>query len=319
VSRSTFLHPARASWAWAISLAIALAGVAKTLPLRADEAVFATPQEALSAFSAALASQDGQGLLALFGPEHRDELLGGDPAAVRQSLGLLKAAAAQDLRLVAAGQDRMTVILGRQAWPMPIPLIRSEQGWRFDTAAGLEEIIDRRIGRNELAAIEFARVYGDAQEAYASEDHDGDEVLEYAQVLASTPGERDGLYWPPGDDGEESPLAAFAARAAEYLSYRQAEEPYRGYHYRILTQQGPNPPGGAYDYVINGNMIGGFALVAWPADHGNSGVMTLVVSHQGRIYQKDLGPDTDAIAAAMTRYDPDPSWAEVEEEAEASP
>jgi hypothetical protein len=208
----------------------------------------------------------------------------------------------------------MTVILGRQAWPMPIPLVRSDKGWRFDTAAGIEEMIDRRIGRNELAAIDFARVYGDAQEAYAGEDHDGDEVLEYAQMLASTPGQRDGLYWPPGDDGEQSPLAAFAARAAEYLGYRQEREPYRGYQFRVLTEQGPTPPGGAYDYVINGNMIAGFALVAWPADYGNSGVMTFVVSHQGKIYQKDLGPDTASIAEAMTRYDPDGSWTEVEEE-----
>jgi Protein of unknown function (DUF2950) len=288
-------------------------------PLRAAEAVFATPEAALSAFGDALNSPDGQKLLALLGPEHRDELLGGDPASVRQGLDLLKAAAAQDLRLVAEGPDRRTLILGRQAWPMPIPLVRSEEGWRFDTAAGLEEIIDRRIGRNELAAIEVARVYGDAQEAYASEDRDGDEVLEYAQQLASTPGQRDGLYWESGDDGEQSPLAAFAAGAAEYLGYRQAGEPYRGYRFRILTAQGPNPPGGAYDYVINGNMIAGFALVAWPADYGNSGVMTFVLSHQGKLYQKDLGPDTAKIAEAMTRYDPDASWTEVAEEGKELP
>jgi Protein of unknown function (DUF2950) len=307
---------ARRRRAWAALVALLLGGAAGIAPVQAAAAVFATPQAALSAFAEALNSPDGEGLLALLGPEHRDELLGGDPAAVRQGLGLLKAAAAQDLRLVAEAPDRMTVILGRQAWPMPIPLVRGEQGWRFDTEAGLEEIIDRRIGRNELAAIEFARVYGDAQAAYASEDHDGDEVLEYAQQLASTPGQRDGLYWPPGDDGEESPLAAFAAKAAEYLGYRQTGEPYRGYRFRILTAQGPNPPGGEYDYVINGNMIAGFALVAWPADHGNSGVMTFVLSHQGRLYQKDLGPETEAAAGAMTRYDPDASWTEVAEEGE---
>jgi hypothetical protein len=301
-------------WAWAILLASTL-GAATPAALRAAEAVFATPQEALSAFAAALNSPDGQSLLALLGPEHRDELLGGDPAAARQGLALLKAAAAQDLRLVAQGQDRVTIVLGRQAWPMPIPLVRSEQGWLFDTAAGLEEIVDRRIGRNELAAIELARAYADAQATYASEDRDGDEVLEYAQKLASTPGQRDGLYWPPGDDGEDSPLAAFAARAAEYLGYRREGEPYRGYQFRVLTKQGPNPPGGEYDYVINGNMIAGFALVAWPADHGNSGVMTFALSHQGKLYQKDLGPDTTAIAEAMTRYDPDASWTEVDEEA----
>jgi hypothetical protein len=306
-------------WAWAVLLALTLGGAAPAAPLQAAEAVFATPQAALSAFADALNTPNGQGLLTLFGPEHRDELLGGDPAAVRQGLALLKAAAAQDLHLEAQGQDRATIILGRQAWPMPIPLVRGEQGWRFDAAAGLEEIVDRRIGRNELAAIEIARVYADAQEAYASEDRDGDEVLEYAQKLTSTPGQHDGLYWQPGDDGEQSPLASFAARAAEYLGYRREGEPYRGYWFRILTQQGANPPGGAYDYVINGNMIAGFALVAWPADHGHSGVMTFVVSHQGKLYEKDLGPDTAAIVEAMTRYDPDASWTEVPEEGEGSP
>ena len=297
----------------AILLALALSGTPGA-PSWAAGTLFETPQAALTAFGDALKAPDGERLMVLFGPEHRADLLGADPATARQGLALLKRAAAQDLRLVSDGPDRMTVILGRQAWPMPIPLVRSDQGWRFDTAVGLEEIIDRRIGRNELAAIGLARVYVEAQAAYASEDRDGDEVLEYAQKLASTPGEHDGLYWEPGDDGEASPLAAFAARAAEYLGYRREGEPYRGYRFRILTKQGPNPPGGEYDYVINGNMIAGFALVAWPVDHGNSGVMTFVVSHQGKIYQKDLGPDTAKLAEAITRYDPDASWTEVVEE-----
>jgi hypothetical protein len=309
--RGSILQKATRRRVGAILLAVLLCG---TSPLAAAEATFADPQDALAAFANALNVPDGDGLVALFGPEHRDEILGGDPASVRQGLAVLKAAAAQDLRLVTEGQDRMTIILGRQAWPMPIPLVRSGQGWRFDTAAGLEEILDRRIGRNELAAIELARAYADAQEAYASADHDADEVLEYAQKLMSTPGQRDGLYWEPADDGEVSPLAAMVSRVAEYLAYRQEGEPYRGYRFRILTAQGPNPPGGEYDYVINGNMIAGFGLVAWPADHGNSGVMTFVLSHQGKLWQKDLGPETAKIAEAMTRYDPDASWAEVAEE-----
>lgn len=299
--------------AGAAMMAVLLCGAS---PSRAAEATFATPQEALAAFAAALNAADGEGLVALFGPEHRDELLGGDPAAARQGLALLRAAAAQDLHLESQGQDRATIVLGRQAWPMPIPLVRGEKGWRFDTDAGLEEIVDRRIGRNELAAIELARAYADAQAVYASEDRDGDDVLEYAQKLASTPGQHDGLYWQPEEGGEPSPLAAFAARASEYLGYRREGEPYRGYRFRILTQQGPNPPGGAYDYVINGNMIAGFALVAWPADYGNSGVMTFALNHRGRLYEKDLGPETAEIAEAMTRYDPDASWAEVAEEGE---
>ena len=306
-------------WVRTFALGLALCG---TTPLAAaqaagEEPTFPTAEAALAAVAAAGGPGDREQLQGRLGSAHRGELLGGDPAAVRQGMAVLKAAAAQDLRLVAdaTSPDRMTVILGRQAWPMPIPLVKDGTGgWRFDTAAGIDEIVDRRIGRNELTAIGVARTYVDAQQAYAAEDHDGDQVLEYAQKLTSTPGQRDGLYWAPGDDGAASPLAEFAAQAADYLAYRQEGEPYRGYQFRILTAQGANPPGGAYDYVINGNMIAGFALLAWPADYGNSGIMTFAVSHQGKVYQKDLGPGTDGLAEGMTRYDPDASWTEVSEE-----
>jgi hypothetical protein len=206
----------------------------------------------------------------------------------------------------------MIVLIGREAWPMPVPLVEEAAGWRYDTAAGLEELDDRRIGRNELAAIELGRTYAEAQLAYAALDRDGDQVLEYAQRLASTEGTRDGLYWPPGEDGEVSPLGPLVAAADDYLKeFRKAGEPYHGYYFKILKEQGANPPGGAYGYVINGNMISGFALVGWPAACGRSGVMTFVVSHQGKVYEKDLGPDTAKLAEAMTAYDPDATWSEV--------
>jgi hypothetical protein len=213
---------------------------------------------------------------------------------------------------VPGDDDTMLVVLmGRNAWPMPIPLVRSAEGWHFDTEAGLEEMVDRRIGANELAAIGYARTYVQAQVEYAGADRDGDQVLEYAQKLVSTPGRQDGLYWPDPAGDAPSPLGPLAASEEDYTAFREAEESFHGYYYRVLTGQGPNPPGGAYDYVINGNMIAGFALVAWPADYGNSGIMTFVVSHQGKVYQKDLGESTADLGRAMTVYDPDETWEEV--------
>jgi len=197
---------------------------------------------------------------------------------------------------------------------MPIPLVKGEKGWSFDVDAGLEEINDRRIGRNELSAIAFCKAYMVAQQEYAGADHDGDRVLEYAQKIVSDPGSRDGLYWEAEADGELSPFAAFVADAAEYLEYRQTDEPFRGYNFKVLTGQGANPPGGAYSFVINGNMIAGYGLVAWPADYGRSGIMTLVCSHHGEILEKDLGADTEKVAAAMKTYDPDDSWTPAEDE-----
>jgi hypothetical protein len=280
--------------------------------LRAAQPVFPTAEEAAAALKAALVAGDGKELLELLGPEHEDELIGGDPAAARQGLAELKRAAGQGTALEPAGPGRMTVLIGKEAWPMPVPLVQEPGGWRFDTAAGIEEINDRRIGKNELAAIAFAHAYVDAQLAYAAEDRDGDEVLEYAQRIASTPGQRDGLYWAPEAGGETSPLGPLVAAAD--LEYRRAGEPYHGYFFRILARQGANPPGGAYDYVINGNMIAGFALLAWPAAYGESGVMTFVVSHQGKLFEQDLGPDTAKLTAAMTAYDSDAGWEEVAED-----
>lgn len=288
--------------------AVALLG-ALALPAAADEAVFATPEAALEAFRAALASDDPQALVDLLGPENRDEIVGGDPAAARQSIEAARAAAAQGLRLgPGEDEDSRVVYMGLRRWPMPFPLVKGEKGWSFDVEAGLEEIIDRRIGENELTAIANLDLYVDAQLVYARADRDGDEVLEYAQRLVSSPGQHDGLYWPDPSGRDPSPLGPLAASEADYLEHREAGEALHGYYYRILTAQGPNPPGKDYDYVINGNMIAGFAAVAWPADYGNSGIMTFVVSHQGKIFEKDLGEATAELAAAMERYDPDAGW-----------
>lgn len=291
----------------------ALVATAQTGAALAQQATFASPEEALAAFRAAALAADGQALLQLLGPEHEAELIGGDPAAARRAVLRLQAAAEVSLGLEEEPDGSRTVVIGRQAWPMPVPLVEAEGRWRFDTAAGLDEIIARRVGDNELRTVALCRAYVDAQLSYASIDRDGDEVLEYAQKLLSTSGQRDGLYWSDDTDDEPSPLDAVAATEEDYTRYYEAGESFHGYSYRILTRQGENPPGAAYDYLINGNMIAGFALLAWPAEYGNSGVMTFAISHQGRVFQKDLGSETAQAAKAVQAYDPDPSWTEVTE------
>lgn len=298
--------------AHALGLAAALflaAGAA-----RAGAPTFPSPDAALDAFRSAVQTPDeGDAVLALLGAEHRAELIGGDPAEARQSLAALREGVAAALRFEPRGEDRGALLVGAEAWPMPIPLVKEGEAWRFDAAEGIEEIRDRRVGRHELSAIELMREFVDAQVAYASEDRDGDEVLEYAQRLLSEEGARNGLYWPDESGEDASPLDEFVARADAqgYRQHQRLGEPYRGYHFRVLTKQGPTPPGGAYDYVINGNMIAGFALVGWPAEHGNSGVMTFLVNQQGRVYQRDLGPETAQLADAIEAYDPGEGWTEV--------
>ena len=227
----------------------------------------------------------------------------------------LNVLANQGAKLEPNADGTMTVVMGRQDWPMPVPLVHEDQGWRYDTAAGLEEIDDRRVGSNELTAIGLLRAYVDAQQDYAQADRDGDQVLEYAQKIVSTAGEQDGLYWAAEGDAELSPLGPLVAEADAYTKdYYKRGEPYHGYYFKILTGQGANPPGGKYDYIINGNMIAGFAMVAWPADYGHSGVMTLAVSHQGKVFETDLGEDTAKLAPEIAAYDPDQAWAEVDDE-----
>ncbi|HWX20532.1 MAG TPA: DUF2950 domain-containing protein, partial [Candidatus Binatia bacterium] len=203
---------------------------------------------------------------------------------------------------------------GADAWPFPIPLAKADGQWRFDTEAGRQEVLNRRVGGNELGALSVCRAYLEAQREYAAKDRDGDEVLEYAQRLRSTPGKHDGLYWPLRAGDEQSPLGPLIAAARVEGYRRQARimtdepSPYHGYYFKILTKQGKHAPGGKYDYIINGHMIGGFALAAWPAEWGNSGVMSFIVNQQGKIYEKNLGPKTAMLAKAMTRYEPDRTW-----------
>jgi Protein of unknown function (DUF2950) len=209
------------------------------------------------------------------------------------------------------------LIIGREDWPFPIPLVRKDNAWRFDTAAGRDEILYRRIGRNELSAIQACLAYVDAQQEYAERGIAGSGV--YSQRIVSRPGQKDGLYWPADSGMDESPLGELAANAAAE-GYRVGQErtPYHGYYYKVLTRQGPNASGGALNYIVRGKMIGGFALVAYPAEYRNSGVMTFVVNHQGNVYEKDLGPNTARIAAGMTAFNPDNTWRRVTDAAQPS-
>ncbi|MFL6796593.1 MAG: DUF2950 domain-containing protein [Xanthobacteraceae bacterium] len=271
---------------------------------------FKTPEEGVDALVSASKSGDRKGVLSVLGPAAGDLVSSGDDvadAAERQRV--LEAYDAKH-QIVLEGADKAVLLVGTEEWPFPIPLVRQGDAWRFDTAAGRDEILYRRIGRNELSTIQACLAYVDAQDEYAEKGIAGNGV--YAQRIVSTPGKKDGLYWPSQSADDESPLGELAAAAtAEGYRVGQQRMAYHGYYYKILTQQGPNAAGGAVDYVVRGKMIGGFALVAYPAEYMNSGVMTFLVNHQGVIYQKDLGANTAALASSISVFNPDSSWERV--------
>ena len=279
----------------------------------AEQKTFATPDAAVDALFAALKADDDAALVAIFGDKHEALIITPDRAA--NSANRAKAVTAmQTYRLLEEqGKDRRVLLIGDQAWPVPIPLVKSGDQWRFATEEGEDEIVNRRIGAGERSAIKVLRAYLDAQKDYAARDRDGDGVLQYAQRLGSTPGKHDGLYWPAdAAKGEEaSPFGPLIAESAAYLKGHEAGDPYRGYHFRILTRQGKSAPGGAYNYIINGRMIAGFAMVAYPAQYGESGVMTFIVSHNGKVFEKDLGKRSTEIGAKLTAFDPGAGWKEV--------
>jgi hypothetical protein len=317
-----FLQFSRSTLVWAATLAF-VAGAAVP-PLRADPTVptgsprqFSSPEEAVNALVAATKAGDHAAVGAIFGPEVKD-LLSGDPKQDAIEFAAFAKLIGQFSQLVQKADDRFVLNLGDQNWPFPIPLVKKEGAWFFDTPAGKQEIVNRRIGEDELIAIGVCRTYLAAQREYASEDRAGDGVLKFAQKLRSTPGQKDGLYWPAAPDEDPSPFGPFIAEVhAEGYGGKTAEgqpQPFHGYLFRILTAQGASAPGGAYDYIINGNMIAGFALVAYPAHWGESGVMTFVVNQWGKVYQRNLGAQSADLAVAITAFDPDEDW-----EAVASP
>jgi len=306
-------------WRRILSLAsgFGLTCLTLTLPVRApaaDEQTFATPQEAIKALVAAARNNDTNAIRLIFGPAGH-ELISPDVVQATEEFKLFVQGLAEKTQLVNNSESNATLELGVDGWPFPIPLVKEGAQWHFDTAAGSEEILARRIGRNEMGALNVCNAYVVAQREYASEDRMGDGVLAYAQFLRSTPGTHDGLFWPTNQPGEElSPLGPLIAQARVEGYHRTStmlndeQAPYHGYYFKILTRQGKHAPGDKYNYIINGRMIAGFALVAWPAEWGNTGVMTFVVNQSGVVFQKNLGPKTVKIASAITTYDPDGTW-----------
>ena len=301
--------------------------------------LFETPEAARDALVAAGTAKDHEALLAIFGSEY-SKLRSGDPAQEQRHDERFAMHLKEAATLEKTGDDRYTVFVGTRHFPFPIPIVKEGDKWRFDTCAGLDEILNRRIGDNELSAIMTARAYVVAQWEYLTQsgNHNEDGLAEYAAKLASSPGKRDGLYWVTGPNEDPSPMGALVAMATEGYEPSKASgggasvqpakadataaakpvaaasadgmsrAPFHGYYFKILTRQGASAPGGAFNYIVNGHMLAGFALVAYPATWGSTGVMTFIVNAQGRVYQKNLGPKTTEMARAMREYNPDPSW-----------
>ncbi len=285
----------------------------------AGQEVFTSPKAASAALLAAVEKQDHKTLHRIFGPEIK-KLVTGDKVEDHRHFEAFVAHARQKFQLRQTSADTAVIHIGNKAWPFPIPIRKTTEGqWYFDTHAGLAEILARHIGADELETIKVCDAYVYAQRQYAATYHDGSDVLQYAQRMVSKPGTHDGLYWPPAANQPESPFGPLAAQAAAegytpgVHKNSHGPHPFHGYLFHILKKQGPAAPGGKYNYVINGNMIAGFGLVAFPDKYGASGVMTFIVNQQGKVYQKDLGPDTYKIAAQMTRYNPDNTWTLVQE------
>lgn len=293
------------------TLALAL-GVVLLSGAASAQATYPSPQEAVDALIASVKSGDVKDIVAVLGPGGTKLASSGDPVADAAARERFVAAydAAHQLHKLADGP--LTLYIGSEDFPFPIPLVEEGGKWRFDTAAGAEEILDRRVGANELAAIQVLRAAVDAQREYAETDHDGKGV-QYARRLLSSDGKMDGLYWPTAEGEPESPLGPLVAeaRAEGYKARQGGPTPYHGYFFRVLTGQGKDAAGGARDYIVHERMIGGFGLIAVPAEYGNSGVMTFIVNQDGVVYQQDLGPRTGAIASGITTFDPDTSWSQV--------
>ena len=286
-------------------------GAASAPAVATQQRAFATPAQAVSALVAAVRGGHTSELLAILGPGSKTLISSGDAVADAQGRRKFIAAYEERNQIEPAGDDRAVLAVGADDWPFPFPIVKNGSSWQFDAAAGAEEIVARRIGANELFTIQVCHAYVDAQRDYAEEDRNHDGFVEYAQKFLSSPGKHDGLYWPAAAGEEESPIGPLMARArVEGYSTAQkgGSRAFHGYYYRILKGQGAAAKGGAYDYVANGHMIGGFAMAAFPAQYGVSGVMTFIVNHDGVVYQKDLGPRTGELARKMTLFDPDPSW-----------
>jgi len=297
----------------AVTAAASIASGAAITPV-IQQKYFSSPELAVDALIAADRADDSFALLQIFGVEGAKLIHSGDRVADQRGRARFAVAFEQRHKIQFEGQDMAVLVVGTEDWPLPIPLIHATAGWRFDTERGKQEILDRRIGRNELKVIEVSREYVKAQREYAAMRMGGAE--EFARQFSSTPGRHDGLYWPQTNPGDpQSPLGPLVAEATA-IGYtvnpnaptRRTSHPFYGYYFRILTAQGPHAPQGAKSYIVDGHMTQGFGLIAYPATYGDSGIMTFIVNQTGIIFERNLGPDTTRIAREITQYDPDPSW-----------
>ena len=279
-----------------------------------DRTRFGTPDEAAKALMNAFKTDNAEAFKAIFGPDVETAVSSGDPVSDRHDRQTMALAMEQSWRWAPLGAGKQELVIGDENWPFPVPLANVRGGWQFDTDAGADQIISRRIGRNELRVIDVCRDYVPMQKAYASQPRDGKLAGLYAQKFRSSPGRQDGLYWRVGEE-TPSPLGDLVAQAVVegYDENMASSEPLWGYHFRVLTAQGAAAKGGARSYIVNGEMSGGFGLIAYPAEYGRGGIMTFVVNQDGVVYQKDLGDDTLKVAAGLNEYNPDGTWAEVKE------
>jgi hypothetical protein len=290
----------------ALAMALAAAGVRAGTPT----ATFKTPEEAIQALAAGIEKPDEAVSAALFGKDWRDLLGSGDPETDREDALQVRAMILERVDFDDAEGSRKVALLGNDEWPFPIPLVQEGGLWRFDVAAGREELLNRRVGRNEILTLATLHAYVDAQREYRTVGRDGNPPA-YAKKLRSDEGLHNGLYWPTAPGEPESPIGDLVAKAATGAATQgdDGPDPYHGYFFRLLTSQGKSAPGGAKSYLDEkGLMTGGYAAIAWPSRYGNSGVMTFIVNQQGIVFQKDLGAETEKAAAAITAYDPDETW-----------
>ena len=306
MTKTTAMSRLRARW---IACGLALFTIAFAPLALASQVTFAAPEDAASSLVQAVKSGDRGAVIAILGTDSEPWLSSGDPVADRDVVQRFVTSYEQKHSILADGERRVTLLIGDADWPFAFPLVKSGERWRFDSAAGKREMLARRIGTNELSVINVMLAIVDAQRDYAAADHTRDGVREYARRFESTAGTRDGLYWPTATNEPPSPLGPMVKTAsAEGYRKTEAPTPYHGYLFRMLTGQTKNAKGGALDYIVKGHMIGGFAAVAYPAQYGNSGIMTFIVNHDGTVYQKDLGTKTAELARALTRFDPAPGW-----------
>lgn len=291
-----------------------IAGLVFVISLGADKVFaltgqqhFSSPEQAVQSLLKSIQADNTEALLTLFGENYKEQLFSGDAVEDKNNRQQFAAAAARKQRIEKQGENRAIFIVGNEDFVFPVPLVKENNNWRFDTESGIGEILNRRIGRNELSAINVLKAYTEAQFDYASIDRDNDDVLEYAQKIRSSPDQHDGLFWDADASGESSPLGPlFAAARAEtyFASNTDVPQPYHGYYYKLLTKQGCGAIGGQYDYVINGNMIAGFGMIAFPSKYGSSGIMSFIINHHGKVYEKDLGTKTAILVKNIKEFTP---------------